>query len=69
MLIKKAYLGEFRHLLSILRLAALDGRTYVAFPKRKANYISLLHQLRRAGFVESYEDRKEIIIINLKQTY
>ena len=69
MLIKKAYQGEFKHLLSILRLAVLDNRTYVAFPKKKFNYSSILQALRIAGFIESYEDRKEIIVIGLKQTY
>lgn len=69
MLIKKAYQGEFKHLLSILRLAVLDNRTYVAFPKKKFNYSGILHSLRTVGFIESYEERKEIIIIALKQTY
>lgn len=69
MLIKKAYQGEFKHLLSILRLAVLDNRAYVAFPKKKFNYTGILRELRVAGFIESYEDRKEIIVIGLKQTY
>jgi len=69
MLIKKAYQGEFKHLLSILRLAVLDNRSYVAFPKKKFNYTPILKLLHTEGFVESYEDRKEIIIISLKQTY
>ena len=69
MLIKKAYQGEFKHLLSILRLAVLDDRTYVTFPKKKFSYSTILQSLRVAGFIESYEDRKEIIIIGLKQTY
>ena len=69
MLIKKAYQGEFKHLLSILRLAVLDSRTYVTFPKKKFNYCYILQTLRAAGFIESYEDRKEIVIISLKQTY
>ena len=69
MLIKKAYPGEFKHLLSILRLAVLDDRNYVTFSKRKFNYSSILQALRAAGFIESYEDRKEIIIVGLKQTY
>lgn len=69
MLIKKAYQGEFKHLLSILRLAVLDNRSYVAFPKNKFNYLAILKLLHSEGFIESYEDRKEILIINLKQTY
>lgn len=69
MLIKKAYQGEFKHLLSILRLAVLDNRVYVSFPKKKFNYTNILRELRFAGFIESYEDRKEIILISLKQTY
>ena len=69
MLIKKAYQGEFKHLLSILRLAVLDDRTYVAFSKKKFNYTAILQPPRAAGFIESYEDRKEIVIIGLKQTY
>jgi len=69
MLIKKAYQGEFKHLLSILRLAMLDNRAYVAFPKKKFDYSPVLKLLHDEGFVESYEDRKEIVIINLKQMY
>ena len=69
MLIKKAYQGEFKHLLSILRLAILDDRTYVAFPKKKFNYSAILRTLRAAGFIESYEDRTEVLVIGLKQTY
>ncbi len=69
MFIKKAYQGEFKHLLSILRLAVLDNRTYVAYAKRKFKYSSILQALRAAGFIESYEDRKEIVIVGLKQTY
>ncbi len=69
MLIKKAYQGEFKHLISILRLAILDNRHYVAFPKKKFDYLGILRVLRNEGFIESYEDRKEIIIINLRQTY
>lgn len=69
MIIKKAYQGEFKHLLSILRLAVLDDRTYVSFPKKKFNYTSILQTLRALGFIESYDNRKEIVLINLKQTY
>lgn len=69
MLIKKAYQGEFKHLLSILRLAVLDNRSFISFPKKKFNYSTILQTLRKAGFIESYEERKEIIIIGLKQTY
>ena len=69
MLIKKAYQGEFKHLLSIVRLAMLDNRSYVAFPKKKFNYTPILRLIQLEGFIESYEDRDEIVIINLKQTY
>ena len=69
MLIKKAYQGEFKHLLSILRLAVLDNRSYVAFPKKKFNYTPILKLMHIEGFIESYEDREEIVIVNLKQTY
>jgi hypothetical protein len=69
MLIKKAYQGEFRHLLAILRLAVLDNRTHVTFSKKKFKYLGILQALRAEGFIESYEDRKEIIVIGLKQTY
>ena len=62
-------MGEFRHLLSVLRLAAKDGRSYIAFPKRKFKYVALLNQLRDLGFVENFEHRGELLIINLKQVY
>jgi len=69
MIIKKAYQGEFKHLLSILRLAILDNRAYVAFSKRKFNYLPILKYLCENGIIESCEQRGEIIIVNLKQTY
>lgn len=69
MLIKKAYLGEFRHLLSIIRLANLDNRHYVAFSKRKYKYAALLGALVNLGFIESYEERNEIVVVYLKQVY
>ena len=62
-------MGEFRHLLSVLRLAAKDGRSHIAFPKRKFKYVVLLSQLRDLGFVENFEHRGELLIINLKQVY
>jgi hypothetical protein len=69
MLIKKAYMGEFRHLLSILRMASKDNRCYVAFSKRKFRYTVMLQQLRQLGLIESFEERDELIIVNLKQIY
>ena len=69
LIIKKAYLGEFKYLLSLLRLAILDNRSYLIFHKKKFNYLQILKQLRQNGFIESYESRGEIIIIVLKQTY
>ena len=69
MLIKKAYAGEFRYLLSILRLAGKDGRSYVAFPKRKFKYTAMLQQLCELGILENFEEREELLVINLKQTY
>ena len=69
MLIKKAYLGEFRHLLSILRLANLDNRCYVAFPKRKFKYVNIVKQLQDLGLIENFEERNEILIVHLKQAY
>ena len=69
MLIKKAYQGEFKHLLSILRLAMLDNRSYVAFSKNKFSYSKILAMLQSFGFIEGYEERSEIIIVSIKQTY
>jgi ribosomal protein S8 len=67
--IKKAHHGEFRNLLSSLRSAALDNRPYIAFPKKKFNYLFILKQLQGEGFIEGYENRGEILIVHLKQTY
>ena len=39
------------------------------FPKKKFGYAAILRTLRSAGFIESFIDRQEIIIIELKQTY
>jgi ribosomal protein S8 len=69
MLIKKAYMGEFRHFLSILRLAVLDNRLFITFPKKKFNYLAILKQLQNQGFIESCEERGELIVVSLKQTY
>jgi len=67
--IKKAYAGEFKHFLSILRLAMLDNRLFVTFPKKKFTYLTILQQLQKQGFIESYEERQELIIVSLKQSY
>jgi len=67
--IKNSRYGEFTHLLAILRLAVLDNRQYVAFPKKKFNYLFILKNLQMCGFIDNWEERGEILVINLKQTY
>lgn len=61
--------GEFRNLLAIIRLAVLDERSLVTFSKKKYKYTQLLKILQMQGFIESYEERGEIIILKLKHTY
>jgi len=67
--IKKAHHGEFKQVLAALRLATLDNRSFVAIPKKKLVYRSILGVLLRSGFIEGFEERGETIVINLKQTY
>jgi ribosomal protein S8 len=68
-IIKKAYKAEFLQLLSVIRLATLSGRSYVAFSKKKFNYIKILLMLQYNGFIEGFEERGEMLIVKLRQTY
>lgn len=52
-----------------MRLAMLDNRLFVTFPKKKFTYLTILQQLQKQGFIESYEERQELIIVSLKQSY
>lgn len=66
---KTAFRGEFRNLLAMLRLAILDGRNLVTFSKKKHKYLAIMEVLQLEGFIESFEERGELLIIRLKQTY
>jgi ribosomal protein S8 len=68
-LIKTAFRGEFRNLLAILRLAILDGRTLVTFAKKKYRYLFIMKTLKHEGFIESFEERGEFLLVRLKQAY
>jgi len=68
-LIKTTFRGEFRNLLALLRLAVLDGRNLVTFSKKKYEYLYVMKTLQHEGFIESFEERGEFLIIRLKQTY
>jgi ribosomal protein S8 len=67
--IKKAYHGEFKHLLSLIRSALLNNLTLVSFPKKKLNYLGILRQLQLQGYIESFEQRGEVLVIGLKHRH
>lgn len=67
--IKKAYHGEFKHLLSLIRSALLNNLTFVTFPKKKLNYLGILRQLQLQGYIESFEQRGEVLAIGLKHRH
>jgi ribosomal protein S8 len=67
--IKKAYHGEFKHLLSLIRSALLNNLAFVSFPKKKLNYLEILRQLQLQGYIESFEQRGEVLVIGLKHRY
>ena len=68
-IIKKAYSGEFRYLLAVIKRAALKDQKIIIFPKRKFIYHKIMRLLYTEGFIQSYEERGEFLIIRLKQTY
>ena len=67
--IKKAHHGELRQVLGALRLAILDNRSKAIIPKKKFVYSPILDLLCNGGFIEGYEERGELVIINLRQFY
>ena len=69
MILKQNYGGEFRNLLSAIRLAMLDRRDYISFPKSKFKYTNLITSLVKEGFIESFEERGTLLVIYLKHTY
>ena len=69
LIIKKAHKAEFLQLLTAVQLAMLDCRSYIALPKKKFNYVAVLLLLQANGFIEGFEERGEILVIRLKQTY
>jgi ribosomal protein S8 len=68
-LIKKTAHNEFRHFLSLIRIAMLDDRAVITFSKRKFIYESIMQALLAAGFIAGFEERGEFVIVRLKQTY
>jgi ribosomal protein S8 len=61
--------GEFRNLLSAVKLAVLSEKSYIMFPKKKYYYINLMSVLVAEGFIEGFEERGSYIIIYLKHTH
>ena len=68
-MIKKAYLGEFRNLLSILRQASLNNRSCVIFRREVFKNTEMLNQLKAEGLIDNFQYRKNFLIIQMKQTY
>jgi hypothetical protein len=68
-LVKKGERSEFRNLIAALRVAMLDGKRLFAFAKNKYRYLSLISVLQKEGFIESFEERGDFLIVRLKQTY
>jgi ribosomal protein S8 len=69
MLIKHAQPNELRNLLSILQRACKNDRLFVTFTKKKYNYIIILKLLYEQGFIQSFEEKGNFLIIRLKQTH
>jgi len=69
MLVKKAQKGELRHLVSMLQSAVKSNRKLVIFPKKKFKYLVILKILYEFGYIQSFEERGEFLIIRLKQAF
>jgi ribosomal protein S8 len=65
MLIKRKYAGEFQHLISSIKKTA-DRRRETLIFKKKGNYSKVLNILVEAGFIKTYHEMPELLIIRLK---
>ena len=68
-MIKKGARSEFRNLIAALRVTMLDGKRVFTFAKNKYRYVSLMRILQNEGFIESFEERGDFLVVRLKQTY
>jgi len=68
-MIKKAYLGEFRNLLSVLRQASLNNKSCVIFRRQIFKNTEMLQQLKTVGLIDNFQYRKDFLIVQMKQTY
>lgn len=69
MLIKKSSKNEIKKLITLIKQAVLDNRNWFAIPKSKFRFEKLLKILVNQGFIESYEESHDLLIIRLKHTY
>lgn len=69
MLIKTGNHNEFRNLLAAIRLAMLNKREYIAFPKKKFKYKNIMLALSKHGFIGGYEERGEFLVIYFTTMY
>lgn len=69
MLIKQAQKAELRNLLSLIQRANKNDRNILAVTKKKYNYLPILKLLYNSGFIQSFEDKGEFLLVRLKQTY
>lgn len=69
MLIKTGNYSEFRNLLAVMRLAALQRRQYIGLPKKKFKYAFILIKLVEGGFISSYEERGEFLLIHFSSAF
>jgi ribosomal protein S8 len=61
--------SELRYLLAAIKRASLDDRTLLTFPKTNFQYKVILKMLQDEGFIQSFQERGDYLLIQLRQTY
>ena len=69
MLVKQASSSEIKKLITLIKQAILDNRNWLVMPKAKFRYEGILKLLINQGFIENYEESRDLLIIRLKQSY
>jgi len=65
----KNHQNETRNLLATLKKASKDNREIVILQKKNFYYKPVLKILHNKGFIQSFEEKKDFIIVRLKQTF
>jgi ribosomal protein S8 len=66
MLIKRKYSGELQHLISSIKKAADRSQETVIFKKSGRYHAAVLDVLVQAGFIKTYKELPELLVIRLK---